>query len=302
MYDELFLTHGLSIDRLKTLVEVCSTGSISRAANGDPVRQSLYSRQLKELQGFFGVALTHRKGRGLVITEEGELLARIAREQFQNLLDFKQTCRNEQVLYNIGAGDSLLHWLIIPAIADIQKENPQIAISLHNLRSRQIVDGLIENEIDLGLLRQNRAKTPLQTKPVGEIQYTLFVPRALLPKKSKWEKHISNIPLATQANDASFKDALIKSASSQGVNLNLQLLCESFPEAKQAMLTGKYGAILPSIAGTDLEPSQFDRIEAPFLDSLTRKLELCWNPRTAEIRPFAYELIGAVERFLKKLL
>ena len=71
------------------MVEVCSVGSISKAVGGDSVLRSLYSRQLKELEDYFGVELTRRKGRGLVITEKGHTLAQIAREQFQGLSDFR---------------------------------------------------------------------------------------------------------------------------------------------------------------------------------------------------------------------
>ena len=52
MFAKLFAQSGLSLDRLRALVEVGATGSIVRAAEGDPARQSQYSRQIKELEDF----------------------------------------------------------------------------------------------------------------------------------------------------------------------------------------------------------------------------------------------------------
>jgi len=58
--DLLFAENGLSLDRLRALLEVGASGSIVKATHGDPVRQSQYSRQIKELEDFFRVKLVER--------------------------------------------------------------------------------------------------------------------------------------------------------------------------------------------------------------------------------------------------
>jgi DNA-binding transcriptional LysR family regulator len=55
---------GLSLDRLETLSQVLAGGGISRAAGGDANRQSQFSRQIAELEGWFGVALVLMEGGG----------------------------------------------------------------------------------------------------------------------------------------------------------------------------------------------------------------------------------------------
>ena len=45
MFEHLFAERGLSLDRLKTLIEVAKAGSIAAAARGDSARQSLYARR-----------------------------------------------------------------------------------------------------------------------------------------------------------------------------------------------------------------------------------------------------------------
>lgn len=66
MFEHLFSERGLSLDRLKTLIEVARAGSIAAAARGDSARQSLYSRQIKELEEFFRrrIDAPPRKGAG----------------------------------------------------------------------------------------------------------------------------------------------------------------------------------------------------------------------------------------------
>ena len=87
MFDALFSERGLSLDRLKVLIEVRDAGSIAQAAPGDPVRQSQYSRQLRELSEFFGCELAQRRGKILKLTAQGERLAELAREQLRSLED-----------------------------------------------------------------------------------------------------------------------------------------------------------------------------------------------------------------------
>lgn len=53
-FEHLFDISGLSIDRLRSFLKVAEAGNLATAAQGDVVRQSQYSRQIKELEGFFG--------------------------------------------------------------------------------------------------------------------------------------------------------------------------------------------------------------------------------------------------------
>ena len=70
MYEALFARSGLSLERLRSLIQVADAGGISRAVGDDPARQSLVSRQLKELEEFFEVELTRRDGKRLALTEK----------------------------------------------------------------------------------------------------------------------------------------------------------------------------------------------------------------------------------------
>ena len=66
---------GLSLDRLNNFCRIAEAGGITKAAGGDPGKQSLYSRQIKELETFFGTELKVRRGRGIALTEAGNELA-----------------------------------------------------------------------------------------------------------------------------------------------------------------------------------------------------------------------------------
>ena len=77
MFEDLFAMSGLSLERLKSFADIVAAGGISAAAGDDSNRQSQFSRQLKELERYFGVELIKR-GRGpMKLTPAGEQLHRV---------------------------------------------------------------------------------------------------------------------------------------------------------------------------------------------------------------------------------
>jgi DNA-binding transcriptional LysR family regulator len=62
---------GITIDRLHTLCAVVEAGTIVGAAGPDPNRQSLFSRQLKDLEKALGTSLFDRIGKTLQLNENG---------------------------------------------------------------------------------------------------------------------------------------------------------------------------------------------------------------------------------------
>jgi DNA-binding transcriptional LysR family regulator len=89
MFENLFAQSGLSLERLKTFREIVAVGGITAAAGNDSNRQSQYSRQLKELERYFGVELLKR-GRGPVeLTDAGKRLYGIVGHTLRALEEFR---------------------------------------------------------------------------------------------------------------------------------------------------------------------------------------------------------------------
>ncbi len=72
-------------DKLRVFYNVADSGSFTRAAMRLDITQSAISRQIGSLEERMGVPLFHRHARGLLLTEQGELLFRTAREVFSEL-------------------------------------------------------------------------------------------------------------------------------------------------------------------------------------------------------------------------
>ncbi|MCX6951734.1 MAG: LysR family transcriptional regulator [Verrucomicrobia bacterium] len=301
MFETLFSERGLSLDRLKVLIEVRDAGSIAAAAPGDPVRQSQYSRQLRELSEFFGCEVAQRKGKILKLTAQGERLAELAREQLRSLEDFRAECRDESVAFTIGAGDSLIQWLVIPRLGNLLSMFKGTRFATTNLRTNEIVQQLSDCRLDFGIVRKNAVSAGLKAVSLGAITYVAVIPERLAPKKGKLTllHALRELPLATQTTDGQFTTGLRELAKANDVTLTPALACQSFPQTLAAVKTGKFWAVIPTLALSDLPAGSVRPLADEALNSLAREAMLAWNPRLAGIRPGSAKIAAALQTALR---
>src|SRR5579885_3564309 len=72
-------------DKLRVFHAVAEAGSFTHAGEALNLSQSAVSRQISALEESLSVPLFHRHARGRILTEQGELLFRTAREVFAKL-------------------------------------------------------------------------------------------------------------------------------------------------------------------------------------------------------------------------
>lgn len=72
-------------DKLRIFHAVAEAGSFTHAGETLNLSQSAISRQISTLEESLGVSLFHRHARGLILTEQGQLLEQEAREIFSRL-------------------------------------------------------------------------------------------------------------------------------------------------------------------------------------------------------------------------
>lgn len=122
-------------DKLKIFYIVAESGSFTRAAVRLDITQSALSRQMSSLESRIGVPLFHRHVRGLILTEQGELLMRTMREVFSDLsmAEAKLTDKTEGakgtlfISCSVGFGTI---WLM-PRLSLFLKKNPEFLISVN---------------------------------------------------------------------------------------------------------------------------------------------------------------------------
>ena len=299
MFDQLFRDRGLSLDRLRTFCMVAEAGGVTKAAGKNSNRQSQFSRQINELEEFFGVELMKRHGKGITLTAAGKRLANVAREIFAHLEDFNRACKSEPQRFSIGAGDALLQWLLFPNVGGLQKALPRIGIDVFGLPTLDIVDRVTDLRLDFGLVRRDAVTPAHKFQSLGFEKYALFVPRQLLSgnKPPTVKEVIATIPLTTIAGEGRFRASLQKQALKNKLPLRFSLCCSTFPQAARALRSERYAAILPTIAADEFDVDRFATVPVPFLEP--REICLVWSPRSAKLRPETKAVRDCLLRLLK---
>ena len=83
-------------DKLRVFHAVAEAGSFTHAGEKLNLSQSAVSRQISALEGSLKVPLFHRHARGLILTEQGEVLYRTAHEVFGKLAMTEAVLHREQ--------------------------------------------------------------------------------------------------------------------------------------------------------------------------------------------------------------
>lgn len=288
MFENLFAQSGLSLERLKTFREIVAAGGITAAAGDDSNRQSQFSRQLKELERYFGVELLKR-GRGPAeLTDAGQRLYEIIGHTLGALEEFRGTCAGQPVELVIGAGESLIQWLLLPRLAGLAEAHPRLAVAFQNLKTDEILRRLLDGGVDLGVVSHYAPNRALASAPLGKMEFCLFVPAALLPANPKLKIKsdvLGQLPLAMLEGSPGIRQAVEQEAQRTGIKLNVRLRFSSYPQLAQAVQNLGVAAVMPKLAAASLQGTEVRAIPLPFLEALSRQLSLVWNRKTVEVRP-----------------
>ncbi len=281
MFAKLFAESGLSLDRLKSLLEVGAAGSIAKATGGDPVRQSQYSRQIKELEDFFRIKLIERQGQGTRLTPSGRELARISRFFMQGLSNFQRGCLAEEQTFRIGASATFIQRFLLPALAPSQKNGATYSTEV--VTDAEIERRLHDLTLDFGIVSSAAISRPLQTKLLGIWKLQLWIPKAMrLHEAAARQKfQAQQLPMVLARYEMAGLDAppLAKYPA--------HLVCDNFLEASAAMETQELAAFIPDFLASARTSTPFIRVRVPKIDARPFRFYLAWNPRLLRLNPHA---------------
>ena len=282
MFAKLFATSGLSLDRLKALLEVGAAGSIVKAAGGDPVKQSQFSRQIKELEDFFQTQLVERQGKGIRLTPGGRELARISRFFMLGLSNFQRGCLTEEQTYRIGASATFIQHFLVPAVT-APATTPRIRYALEVVSDQEIERRLHDLTLDFGIVSRELLSRPLQLKALWTWRLQLWAPKALYKDERTAAKAFKQKQMPLVAARAEIPEGGLALLESQ----EPQLACASFLEAKAALSSNALAVLLPDFLCPGREEQGFFQVRLPALKACTFCFQLAWNPRLLRLNPHA---------------
>ncbi len=294
MFEKLFNERaGLSLERLRSFVEVAKAGSIVKAAPDDKSRQSAMSRSIRDLEEYFATELTVRRGKRIAISEEGKRLAIVAEALLRDLEEFRSRQAGERKTFVIGSGASTTDWLVVPAIGKIRRLLDDATISLETLRSRDLVQAVADGSVDFAIVREDALPEGEKCKRrIARMSFHLCIPAKLvrqgttpqmLDQPSLWAR----LPFVAGKGGGQLDTQLRKVMADTGVEFHPVVECKSMLQARQFIERGECAGVLPSMGLHGLSPKSIHIRDFKPFRGYGRHLVLHWNVRQMRRRDVA---------------
>ena len=169
---------NLNLDQLQTFATVIEHASFSAAARALNLTQPAVSMQVKDLEERLGVQLVERTGRRILATAAGRDLLQhvqtIQRESERAVQTMRRHRDGWLGQVRIGASTTALIYHMPPVLQHLRSKHPNVEIRVVTGTTTTIVDQLMRNALDLGVVtlpiaEANLDITPILTEPLVAI-------------------------------------------------------------------------------------------------------------------------------------
>jgi DNA-binding transcriptional LysR family regulator len=257
---------SLNLDQLRSLEAVIELASFTTAARRLNLSQSTVSVQIRELEQRFGVKLIERMGRQAYATPPGRELVEIARGIFRECRaaeDAMRRFRDGWVGHvHIGTTNTALLYDLPPLLRTLREEHPGIDLHVTNMPTRDSIEHIIQNKLDLALVTLPVESAQLKVTPL-RLQ-TLV---AIFPPGTR------NLPAAITPEFVASQSLLIEHARGAVHALIMRWLATQMPLPRPPMHLGTVEALKTAVhanLGMSIIPDA--AVAEPALDVVVRPL------------------------------
>lgn len=180
---------NFNLDHLATFRLVISRGSFSRAAEELGLSQPAVSLQIRQLEQALQVRLIERTGRGIKPTAAGITLC----EHCQKIEAVVTTAVEAVSLHSdeitgtvtVGTGATACIHLLPPILQQLRQTHPLLKVNVRTGNTSEIVRGVEENRIDIGLVTLPAAGKSVSVNPLYRDEFVVIMEEDLSARSMK---------------------------------------------------------------------------------------------------------------------
>tara|TARA_R110002110_G_scaffold415797_1_gene656216 strand:+ start:38300 stop:39175 length:876 start_codon:yes stop_codon:yes gene_type:complete len=215
----------MNIDWLKSFLVFSDTCNFTHAAEKLHISQPALHVKIQKLSDYVGLPLYLKKGREIVLTEEGEQLCAFARELCESTDDFMRKVhrRRENPDQILAAGEGAFQYLLGPGIKAFLKSGQMLKILTLNrdMTIQAVKTGLAH----LGVTVTSVAPESLTMQPLTTVAQCLVLPKhhPLCSKQKVVIKDLDNIPLILPPIDKAHRVTIANYFQASNSKLNISV-------------------------------------------------------------------------------
>jgi DNA-binding transcriptional LysR family regulator len=274
-----------SLQALELFVAVVDESSVSAGARKVGMAQPNASRVMAGLEIAAGRALIDRTSRGSAPTPAGLLLADRARDvldsalRFNDLLTEAEDSQPDEL--RVGASMTIAECLLPAWLARMRRRTPALQVDLHVLNSTQVLDGVRDGTLQLGLVETPRLPLGLNATVVREDELVVVV-----APDHPWARRRSKVTRAELA-----QTALVVRERGSGTREALDELLANLTPIVPAQVLGSNAAVRVAVASgqapaalsklaVDTQLATGELLQVPLETRISRPLTAVWpGPR-----------------------
>lgn len=285
--------------------EVVRTSSMRAAAENLNVAATAVSRQIENLEHYFGTQLVERSSRGIRLTAAGELLAARAGktlrelEHVHQLIDDLQGLQRGRVV--IYANGATVANLLAPVLAQFSLKFPRLRFEVAITSARQAVEALSNAEADLVVSLFSPTISGVTVRLRSEITYELItsVKSDLASRTEISLKEIANLPLALPDKHFGARQAFEEQFAKVGVELDPVFVTGSLELLKELVLREAAVTLLPRLTvQREMEMGLLTAIPISGGKAVKTTIDLCVAP-DRQLSFAAAKLVDFIESFMR---
>jgi DNA-binding transcriptional LysR family regulator len=194
---------NLDLDTLRTLAVALDRGGLAQAAEHLGRTPSAISLQMKRLQDALGIPILRKRGRGLVLTEAGEIALSYARRILALNDELLDTMQGANLAGYIRVGCPQDFARILPSVlARFSATYPRMQIELHVEGNKGLLDAIDKSRIDLAVVIGRDGDRGAQI--VGQLELVWVASRDFVPP------HKQPLPLAVLGPLCAFRKLAVE--------------------------------------------------------------------------------------------
>ena len=263
--------------RLFYFFHVARLGSFSAAETFLDVAQSAMSRQIQQLESEIGVQLLERTGRGVALTEFGDILyeqADIILGQMATALSQINTARRRPVgEVSIGGSAVVMAQYMPEILARFTKQFPDVRITVAQSTTGDLYERVIQGKMDVGVVLYVPNSSKLASQKLM-VEPLLLVARKNHPAMRKTfitPATLADHELLLPASPHGLREMINHYFDEHGVEPRCQMQIDSVPLIKAVALESEVCCIMPQSAFEhEFDPELFSAI--PFRPAIYRTM------------------------------
>lgn len=285
----------MDIRHLRYFIAISEEKSLSAASQRLGVAQPSLSQHVIKLEEELGVPLMERSPRGIVLTDEGQLLVRHAREICfsldQCVAEMKEAGGAVRGPVAFGLPPSISMVMSVPLAETVRIELPQVRLQAIEAMSGYIRTWLEAGTVDLAFLYSLDRKDHLRARHLMDEQLCFFAapdnwPLPTPPGQPVRLADIARLDLILPSTTHGLTKTITRHTEEHGIELNIVIEMDAMTQIKELVARGSGYTIFAPAAAHDFV-ARGELVKSPIIEpAIWRPVFLASNPMRPMNRAF----------------